>query len=377
MAEPAQIDHRAAVAEPAAHAGDYTASVETTFDPRVAAELWANASWPSVFNHPAWYDAAILAFGADRPLRIVCLRQGATTVAMWPLWLKRLGPRELFARVLEPIGARVTDYCIPLLRQGHAPDLLLTRLLREAAATLDLQTLLLWQKSPMTVDAHAKLPTIAQAQGLFCATLDHPCPAMSLPHDYETLEKRWRKNHRGDVRRQIKRLSTAGRLELVTARTRLDVEAALPRLYAMHTANWRARTGKADFEGRGMADFVTRLASTLPLELIEASEVRLDGAAISCHFGFRDRAALMWYKPAFDVGWAGYAPGKVHIALAARRSIEEGLQRLDFMQGNEPYKWLWADLTTVTKSFALARPMAYPIFAWNTAVRKFAAEYRV
>ena len=124
-------------------------------------------------------------------------------------------------------------------------------------------------------------------------------------------------------------------------------------------------------------EFVAALAATLPMNLIEASEVHVDGRVISCHFGFREQHRLLWYKPTFDVAWANYAPGKVHIALAAQRSITEGLSEFDFMQGNEPYKRLWADLTTETKSFALGRPMAYPIWRWNTAVRGFAAEYRI
>jgi CelD/BcsL family acetyltransferase involved in cellulose biosynthesis len=113
------------------------------------------------------------------------------------------------------------------------------------------------------------------------------------------------------------------------------------------------------------------------MELIDASEVRLDGNPISSHFGFRQADRLLWYKPTFDVAWASYAPGKVHIALAAGHAIAEGRTVFDFMQGNEPYKQLWSDLTTPTKTFALARPMAYPMFHWNTVIRRFSAEYRL
>ncbi len=303
--------------------GGYVVSVEHVIDNAAAIELWQHADTARVFNHPTWWLAAIAAFGEGRRLRVIRIRQGDTTVAIWPLWLKRLGPKELFARVLEPVGARVTDYCLPLLRHGHAPAHLTELLMREVVNCLDAQTILLWPKLPVAAGIERAVTAFAEAQGLLCVSRDHPCPAMSLPADYAALEKSWSKSHRGDVRRQLRRLSVAGRLELVTARERVDIVALLPRLYAMHTANWRARSGSADLESGPMTNFVANLAATLPLDLIEASEVHLDGAPISCHFGFREPGRLLWYKPTFDVGWANYAPGKAHIALAAQRSIDE------------------------------------------------------
>ena len=55
----------------------------------------------------------------------------------------------------------------------------------------------------------------------------------------------------------------------------------LPRLIAMHTANWRVRSGHTDFECPQMRAFVTALASDLPLDLIDATELRVDGVPIA------------------------------------------------------------------------------------------------
>jgi CelD/BcsL family acetyltransferase involved in cellulose biosynthesis len=359
-----------------AAAGGYTVAVNGALDDRAALELWDRAQTAVVFNHPAWWRAAVDAFGEQRPLKVLSVWQGGQLIALWPQWVKRLGAREAFARVVEPIGARVTDYCIPLLARGHDPAVLLDLLMRRATALLDVQTLLLWPKVPMTPELGAPITQAAQTYGGLCKTYERPCAAMSLPERYDDLEKRWSKSHRGDLRRQTRRLGAAGRLELIQMTDRAQIRAMLPRLYAMHTANWRSRTGFSELESSPMTVFVARLADTLPVQLMDASEVRLDGVAIASHFGFRHERTILWYKPTFDVAWANYAPGKVHIALAAKAAIEAGVVKIDFMQGTEPYKLLWSDLTTVTKSFAIARPIAYPIWAWNTFVRRFAAEYR-
>ncbi len=351
-------------------------STAHVIDDADALSLWSRAQTAAVFNHPAWWRAALAAFGDGRRLIVLRVSEGTQTIALWPLWIKRLGSREGFVRILEPIGARVTDYCMPLIAAGYDQALILELLLSEAARQLDPQTLMLWPKAPLTQSEGAAVDAAAsRTTGLVCS-LHRPCPGMSLPNTYDQLEKRWTKSHRGDVKRQIKRLNSVGRLELIILNRRDQIEGMLPRLYAMHTANWRARSGYSELENGPMTTFIARLAACLPEMSISASELRIDGITISSHFGFQQNRTILWYKPAFDVAWANYAPGKVHVALAAKAGIEARMEKIDFMQGTEPYKLLWSDLTTPTKSFVIARPMAYPLWAWNTKVRNFAAEYR-
>lgn len=354
----------------------YRVEIADALDDATALALWANAVPASVFNHPAWWRAAIAAYGAGRRLTVICIKQGTVLVGLWPMWRKRLAAREGFARVIEPVGARLTDYCTPLLHRDHEAANLVRLMIGAVVRRLDAQTVLLLPKIPVAGPVTDAIARAATEQGLLMRVRDRSCLAMSMPPLYADLEKRWSSNHRSNVRRRVKRLNAEGQLSLVRARTRDDINAVLPRLSALHVAAWQSRTGYSDLAEGGMPRFLATLAESLPLDMIHATELHLNGKAISCHFGFEHDKTLLWYKPAFDIGWSSHAPGKVHVALLARHGIDEGLRKLDFMQGEEAYKQQWSDLTTATKSFALAHPMAYPIWAWNTIVRKFAAEYR-
>ena len=354
----------------------YRVTLDSTFDAGLAGELWAVSANGTIFNHPAWWCSAIAAFGTGRPLFVAKVTSNGKPVGLWPFWRKRLGLREGFCRVIEPVGARVTDYCQPLIRRDHDSAGIEQLMIERLAGLLDAQTILLLPKNRVAYGAASVISTAASRLGLLVETQQHPCPSMKLPGSYEALEQRWSKSHRGDVRRQMRKLAEAGRLEFVTASTRAAALSMLPRLFAMHAANWRARSGFSDLSAGPVPEFLRLLASDLPLDCIDASELHLDGVAIALHFGFRSSRSLLWYKPTFDIAWANYAPGKVHVALAARHGIETGLDTMDFMQGEEPYKQQWSDLTTLTTTFALARPSAYPMWAWNTRVRHFAAEYR-
>lgn len=358
------------------HDRRWTVTCDETFDAVAAVELWRHASDARVFNHPEWWQAAIEAFGHGRRLHVATVREGGKLMALWPLWLKRLGPKEACARVLEPVGMRATDYCLPLIRAGQSPVHMLDLMIDEIARSIDFQTLLMLAKLPADPFAPDEVLEASRRRGLACAVKPHPCSVMSLPSSYDELQRQWSKSHRGDVRRQIRRLSQAGPLELVAHRSRDEIAALLPALAAMHTANWRARTGAADFETGPMGLFLDALVRRLPLEFIDASELRIGTAPIGYHLGFRQGAKRFWYKPAFDIGWANYAPGKVHIALAARQSITDGGAEVDFMQGNEPYKKLWSDHAIETNTFLIGRRPAYPLWWWNARYRDFAAEYR-
>jgi CelD/BcsL family acetyltransferase involved in cellulose biosynthesis len=354
----------------------YRVAVDASLDDDGARSLWGEAAHASAFNHPVWWRAAIDAFGRKRRLLVIRVRHGDATVGLWPFWRKRLGPSEGFAGIVEPAGARVTDYCTPLLQRDHATPAVLQMMLQAISAEVGPATLLLLPKVPQHVFSTEMVRQFAGQRGLLLDIRPRPCPGIELPATYDALEQRWSSNLRADVRRRIRRLDEAGKLEFVTAGTREEIRSMLPRLFAMHVANWSARTGFSDLATDAMPRFIEAVAAGLPMTSLSATEVRLNGVPISCHFGFRDHRAMLWYKPAFDIAWANHAPGKVHIAMAARQCIADGLGLLDFMQGEEPYKKQWGDLTTATNSFALARPIAYPIWAWNTRIRRFAAEYR-
>jgi CelD/BcsL family acetyltransferase involved in cellulose biosynthesis len=355
----------------------YSVEISTGLDVEAATRLWDGAATASVFNHPGWWQAAIDAFGANRALRICWVRTGAGTtlapIAVFAFWLKTLGLRETFARVIEPVGARVTDYVTPIIAPGHDRAAVTRAAITAVADDLGPHTLLIWPKG----DRRFGLEALARQRGWNMHTKRRPCAAASLPDTLEELELSWSKRLRGDVRRQTRRLAEFGQLDLQVAETRDDVLSRLPNLIDMHVRNWSERRGVSELSpGSPMVDFLTGIATRLPADLLHFSELTLENRPISAHFGFRQGRSLLWYKPAFDLAWQLYSPGKMHLALACQWAVKHNFNELDFLQGNEPYKSEWATHERATVTTTLSKPLAYPVWAWNTKVRRMAAEYR-
>lgn len=351
-------------------------AIEDHLDDAAALSLWQQADTASVFNHPAWWRAARDCIAPDRRLLTVAARVDGTLCGYWPFWEKRLGAKDAFVHVLEPIGSRHIDYVMPLVRKGFNQPALVSAMLDTLGGRLSVWTLLLWPKADrigLADETVAK--AFAHKRHLVHRHL-RPCPRMTLAETYGALEARWSRNHRSQVRRRIKKLDTAGSIEFFVAPTREQVLSRLPTLFDMHQANWLARGGGSEFEDEANMRFVEQLARRLPFENLHYSEVRVDGAPVSCHLGFLNGRDILWYKPAFDLAFAQYSPGMVHIARLANWGIENEFAALDFMQGDEPYKLSWADDVAETVSHAVSGPQALPVWAWNTKLRNLIVEFK-
>jgi len=354
----------------------YTTTIADRIDGAAAAQLWERAGTATVFNHPGWWQAAIEAFGDRRPLKVIEAYCDGRLIGLWPMWVKLLGARETFVRIIEPIGARVTDYVAPLIDRDHAPTAVTAALLATLRPCLDARTMLLISKVPAELGAGAALAEAFAGRGMLTHRSERTCPYMLLPATAEALEQQWDKRHRADVRRQSKRLAAFGKLSLSISTERTAIAERLPVLFELHRRSWGARTGVSEFASGPMAAFLLDITRRLPESLMHYSELTLTDQPVSAHFGFADATRLMWYKPAFNIAWQNYSPGKLHIAFAAREAIATGRRELDFMQGMETYKLDWTNGLHTTQSFAVSRNIAYPFWAWNTKVRRLAAEYR-
>jgi CelD/BcsL family acetyltransferase involved in cellulose biosynthesis len=103
---------------------------------------------------------------------------------------------------------------------------------------------------------------------------------------------------------------------------------------AMHRS---APGAKGEFLTGEMAAFFADLAG-LPgarLDLLAGE----DGRPAAAAFGFQDEQAYYLYNSAYDPAAAGASPGVVLVDLLVQRAIRDGLGRLDFLKGDEAYKF--------------------------------------
>lgn len=363
--------NRASVARP------YRVEVEDGWNPALAGALWGCASTASVFNHPAWWGAAIDCFGGGRRIYGVAVRVDGKLCGYWPFWEKRMGAKDGFARIIEPVGARLTDYVMPLIANLDDRVAVSRAMLEGLKRAISPDALLLWPKADRINCADAAVAAAFPRPGYLVHRKIRRCPRMTLPESYDLLKQHWSRNHRSQLRRRKRRLSEMGELVLHVASSREEIMESLETMFALHRVNWQHRGEGSEFDDPASCDFVRKLAAGLPFDLLHYSELRLNGRAISCNLDFRLDDEILFYKGAFDIEHANCSPGMVHIAMVSEWAIGQGIRILDFMQGEEEYKFLWADGIRETVSHAISPLTALPFWLWNARLRKLIVEYKV
>ncbi len=340
-------------------------------DEREWLSLWSLAPDKHIFNHPSWLRAlgTIQQCLGHKIWFAVSTNGDSRLTGVWPFVVRRGTAKDFFATIIEPLGAESTDYIAPLVSESQLDSLL--------------QVTVEFIKTESRWDSIVSLPKLKMsgkevdyitekfsALGWYVQKRDRTIWRMRFLTSWEEQTKAWSSNHRGDVGRRLRRLQEKGDLELFVAASREDVLANFNNMFEKHQSKWAAAGVMSEFRDKSKRDLYVELVKSLPFDHIHYSEVRLSGQAISYHFGFLDDGWLLWYKPAYDIDYENYSPGKVHIALLTKNGIEVGMKGIDFLQGDEGYKRLWSNDSVTTTSLLLAPKSAFIQFFWQTAYRK-------
>ena len=151
-----------------------------------------------------------------------------------------------------------------------------------------------------------------------------------------TLEKK----ERHEVRRKVRRAEAAGDVALTESANPLaDLESFID----LHQARW----GEDGLFPLTHGGDQSRLLFRRLFELFgDDGAVRLNfltigGRRVAAGVSFETPDRVFYYNAGVDPGARDLSPGVVMVERFARRAIERGQCSLDFLRGDEPYKYLW------------------------------------
>ena len=152
-------------------------------------------------------------------------------------------------------------------------------------------------------------------------------------------------NHRGNVRRRLRRIHDEGVVALAVYDD-TSVDAAVrdfrERFVPSYVACWRARPEGCMLDRPGVAEFVDRvLVDGLRGGWAHYAALTVGGRSIAWHLGLTFRGTLYWWIPAHDEAWQTFSPGKVLLAQLIERAIRSGIRTLHFLTGAQRYKLDW------------------------------------
>jgi len=184
----------------------------------------------------------------------------------------------------------------------------------------------------------ALLPQVARSRGLEVRIEDEAvCPSLDLPPTWEDYLELLGKKNRHELRRKMRRLEkTAGPMRFRVLCSPLELEQGMDDFLRLMTL----KSDKAQFMTPQMERFFRHIGVAMAEEgLAGLYMFELDGRRVASTFCFEDKGETLIYNSGYDPQYAYLSVGLLSKAACLRHAIEDGRSRLDFLRGNEPYKY--------------------------------------
>ncbi len=168
------------------------------------------------------------------------------------------------------------------------------------------------------------------------------CPVVTLPvgADLDGFLATLRKKDRHETRRKVRRAEAAGPVRLIDS---ADPVADLDAFIELHQRRWGADGLFPPTSGGAQSRLLFRrlfelFGSDGPLRL---TFLTVDGRRIAAGVHFETADSYLYYNAGVDPDARDLSPGVVMAERYVRRALANGIRRLDFLRGDEPYKYEW------------------------------------
>jgi CelD/BcsL family acetyltransferase involved in cellulose biosynthesis len=312
--------------------------------------LLAAAASARPFQDFYWAKAWVQTIGraAGRKLRVATVWEGSRLLAVLPLVRRRY----LGARLLEWIGARVTDYCDVLVDPGIDASSALLALWSAVLARGDCDVIRLGQ-----VRSDAKISGLFQAARLdpWVETREQ---TYFVPIHWGSGEE-WLNEQSTHARKQAKydlrRLAKAG-FEYYVWQSPDAYEPVLEAVIAQKSA-WLASKGLGLLLGHPDGpQFLRKCAAAMAARgTLHLSAFRSSRGFAACHLGFYQNGVLYGYMPTYDSAWASYSPGMAIRDALIMWACDHGARSVDLLRGVDKYKLRYQPEYEPLQTFVIPR----------------------
>lgn len=289
----------------------------------------------------AWWDI----FGADFELDIQAVRDDGELIGVLPL--KRSDGCVSF------IGdGDVCDYMDMLAAPGRSPEVaaaFLDHLEASNAARAELSGI------PADSDTLACVALVARERGWNVQEEDEAvCPIVPLSSDWDSYLGGLKKKHRHEIRRKMRNLLDGGAtVDSEVIESPQELIECLPSFLQLMTDS---RGDKAHFLTEQMAAFFHTLVDRLaPQRLLRLYFLRVDGKRVAAVLTFLQEGTLLAYNSGYDPEYRSLSVGIASKIFMIRDAIDRGLSSVNFLRGDEEYKYQLGGQASSVKRLIISR----------------------
>ena len=288
--------------------------------------LLAMSAADCVFCTPEWMRVCRDELNRGDALHLLTVRRDSELVAVAPMALR--GDTLIFWG--DP---NVCDYSDIVVARGHEAPVYAA-----LAAHVDALPWRAMRLHGLRADSPALdgLTAAFGARGWRVERLpEDVAPRMDIPSDWEAYVESLSRKDRHELRRKLRRLTSAGVVAL--SANGGDLSGDLRDLFQMMEIS---RTDKAEFLTTERRSFFQSMTAAMQRAgWLRLFFMTLDGRRVSAALCFDYGGCYNLYNSGYDPALAHLSVGLLVKALCVKDAIEKGRTRFDFLRGAEPYKY--------------------------------------
>jgi len=305
-------------------------------------KLWSNAPAATPFSSPDWLIPWWHHLGRGN-LRLLALRDSDRLVAVMPCAEVRESSQARWA----PLGEGHSDYLDGIFAAGFEQPALESILDWLACAGYDRFAI---------TDLHerSRLRTVHCPMGWQAEeSLHNVCPVLTLPGAPADLRLTLPPHQLRNVRYYRSRARNLGEVRVDCA-TEENFSVLFRKFFLLHRARWAERGESGVLANPQLEQFHLEAAGAfLERNMLRLYVLYVAENIAGAIYTFTHRRRAYCYLAGFDPRYKPFSPGTLLIAHTIERALAEHCETVDFLRGNEAYKYFWGaqDEPTYRRAF--------------------------
>lgn len=295
-------------------------------------EIWeanhGRLHWPAVFVLPAWLESWWSSLADSTQPMVMAVYDDEQPIGLAPLMTND----GVASFIGDPDVCDNQDFIVAQGREREFLNAVLDELINRSMIRLNLARL-----RPDSTAAGLLLE-LARERGL--AVEVEPVGVSletKLPGQWDDYLAGLSKKRRHEVRRKMRRLSEAGQVRFSCAQTPDQVAEAGPIFMDLFR---KSRTDKEQFMTPARESFFNSLiSSTARAGILRLFTLVINDQPAATSLCFDHNQTRYLYNNGYDPGFKSLSVGMLCKVLSLKDAIENRLDRYDFLNGDEPYKY--------------------------------------
>ncbi|MBA3517977.1 MAG: GNAT family N-acetyltransferase [Rhizobiales bacterium] len=294
--------------------------------------LWRRSSTALPFQSPAWLIPWWRHFAPGALFTLAAWKTGRL-VGLAPFYVED-GP---LGRRLLPIGISLSDH-LDVLADRDCAEEAMDALVAAAMSRDDAWDL--WELEELLPDALAMSLTFP-AGYVDDIAQQSPCPVLMIPDGVASYPAILSQKKRRNINLARNRCARRGTVSIERAQGDEALD-ALEHLFRLHAARWALRGEAGVLAPHQVRSFQRDAVPGLEAAgLLRIHTLAIGDRVVAVYYALSQNSRFSVYLTGFDPDFDFESPGVVLLAHVIGEAVAEGCREIDFLRGQEPYKYEW------------------------------------